>query len=97
MPLERLSIPGGVFTDLLPLAGLPLKELDIRACPKLQDLNPLLRVPTLERLTTDAPPAVLAPLLKHPRLAFINYQQKGYRPAAEVWAELDAKKAAGGK
>ena len=96
MPLESLSIPGGGFViDLSPLAGLPLKTLNGTSNSK--DLTPLLRISTLERLTTNAPQAVLAPLRKHPRLAFINYQGKGYRPVAEVWAELDAQQAAGKK
>ena len=34
---------------------------------------------------------------RHAQLAFIDYQGKGYRPAAVVWAELDAQQAAGKK
>jgi hypothetical protein len=89
MPLEYLSIPGGGFVDLSPLVGLPLKILSGTGNPR--DLTPLLRIPTLERLATSVPPDVLAPMRQHPKLAFINYQNRGYRPAAEVWAELDAR------
>ncbi|MEO6750375.1 MAG: hypothetical protein ABIP85_01230 [Chthoniobacteraceae bacterium] len=95
MPLEFLLIYGnGILNDLSPLAGLPLKVLET-GTNQVRDLTPLLSIPTLERLATYAPPEVLAPLRQHPKLASINYQQKGYRPVAEVWAELDAQKAAG--
>ena len=98
MPLETLQLnSSGLLTDLSPLTGLPLKELSIRDCRSLKDLTPLLRISTLERLETDAPPEVLVPLRQHPKLAHIDYQRKGYRPVAEVWAELDAKKAEGKK
>jgi serine/threonine protein kinase len=91
MPLEAVSIQGSMNADLSPLAGLPLKM--INGTGSTRDLTPLLRIPTLERLTTSAPPAVLYQLRKHPKLASINHQNKGYRPAAEVWAELDARQA----
>jgi serine/threonine protein kinase len=98
MPLDILVLSSmGSLTDLSPLAGLPLRQLNIRVCFKLKDLTPLLSIPTLERLETDVPPDVLAPLRQHPKLAFINYQSKRYRPAAEVWAELDVQQAAGKK
>ena len=98
MPLESLRIFGGgnnTVADLSPLAGLPLKDLNIVACKEIKGFTPLLRVPTLERLATQGSPASLAPLRQHPKLAFIDYKGKGYRPAAEVWAEMDAKKADG--
>jgi hypothetical protein len=94
MPLEYLGMSGsGSPSDLSLLAGLPLRTLEGTGIPK--DLTPLLRIPTLERLATHVPLSMLAPLRQHPKLAFINYRDKGYRPAVEVWAELDAQKAAG--
>ena len=96
LPLESLSFQGlsqaPVERDLSPLAGLPLKSLNLGSI-KTKDLTPLLRIAPLERLTLDAPPATLAPLRQHPRLAFISYKGKGHRPVAQFWKEFDAEKA----
>jgi len=94
MPLQTLSLLGTHVSDLSPLVGMPLKHLNIYSCIKLKDLSLLLRIPTLERLVTNARPEVLKPLRQHPGLAFIKYCGKGYRPVAEVWAELNAQEAA---
>ena len=97
MPLQTLSLLATRVSDLSPLVGMPLKHLNISSCIKIKDLSPLLRIPTLERLATEAPPEVLKPLRQHPGLALINYRNKGYRPAAEVWAELDEQEGTGKK
>ena len=91
MPLETLNLARTPVTDLAPLAGVPLRQLNLLLCRQLKDFRPLLQVTTLERLATSATAALLAPLRQHPRLSHIDYNDHGYRPVAEVWAELDAK------
>jgi pSer/pThr/pTyr-binding forkhead associated (FHA) protein/tetratricopeptide (TPR) repeat protein len=96
-PLETLTIPGGGYViDFSLLVGAPLKTINGTGAVR-SDLTPLLRIPTLERLLTSAPPEKLAPLRQHPKLAFINWKSQGYRPAAEFWKEFDAQLAAGKK
>lgn len=91
MPLETLNLARTPVTDLTPLAGVPLRQLNLILCRQIQDFRPLLQVTTLERLATSAPAALLAPLRRHPRLSHIDYNDRGYRPVSEVWAEIDAK------
>lgn len=91
MPLETLNLARTPVTDLTPLNGVPLRQLNLILCRQIQDFRPLLQVTKLERLATSAPAALLAPLRQHPRLSHIDYNDRGYRPVSEVWAEIDAK------
>ncbi len=92
-PLETLTINGGGnVIDFSPLAGVPLKTI-YGTGAVFSDLGPLLRIPTLERLVTSAPPDKLAPLRSHPKLAFINWRQQGFRPVAEFWPAFDKRPA----
>ena len=54
MPLELLEAGKNPVTDLRPLAGLPLEELDLRGSEQLRSLAP---VATLARLRSLGLPA----------------------------------------
>ncbi len=90
MPLEELTLPGAV-KDLSPLAELPLKWLNI-AAGSSASLEPLMRVRTLEFLSSPLPAAKFLPVRNHPGLKFISNQGAIQRPVAEFWAEYDAQK-----
>ena len=60
----------------------------------MHDLTPLLRIRTLESLTTTAPMENLLPLRAHPSLKQIQIGDNPPRPVAEFWADYDAQQAA---
>ena len=92
MPLETLNLARTQVSDLTPLSKVPLRQLNLMQCRQIKDFRPLLKISTLERLATNAPLPLLAPLREHPRLSHIDYNDQGYRPVAEVWALLEAQR-----
>jgi len=94
MPLEELVLESTQIVDLNPLVGLPLKTLALTTASEGNDFRPLLRIATLERLSTNAQIGTLIPLRAHSSLKFINYRGNGYRPVGDFWADYDAQQAA---
>lgn len=103
VPLESLNLAATFVSDLSPLQGAPLKELDLRRCKKLTDFRPVLTFTNLERLSCDVLPKELAPLRQSKTLqtieadAFPGEGYQGARPAANFWADFDAKAPAGAR
>jgi len=78
--------------SLEPLRRLPLRYLDLGQ-GKYADLRPLLDCPTLETLIVPDAPG-LTELRQLPKLKEIGHRSTSLRPAAEFWADYDAKRAA---
>ncbi len=98
MPLVKLGAGATRLNDLPGLSTLPLIELAVHDVnPGISDFTPLLRMPTLQRLRAAGDVKRLLPLRAHPGLKEINWQNKGFRPVAEFWAEYDEQQAAGKK
>ena len=75
-----------------------MKELNLRNCKKLADLRPVLSLPNLEKLSCDAVSKELAAGLRQRKSlqtieadVFPGEGYQGARPAANFWADYDAK------
>jgi hypothetical protein len=91
--LEFANTP---ISDLAPLRGMPLHNLNLYNCDKLHDLTPLADCKQLENLILPPQPGNIEFLRQHPSLRRMDFQQGGWdtlKPVAEFWKEYDAKKA----
>ncbi len=104
LPLKNLSVGSRstkrvILNDyrpyLMSLMGLPhelISRMFIVTEQKIDDYSPLLKIPTLEKLTVTTDAQLLLPLRKHPALKEIRIGSEPARPVAEFWAEYDARK-----
>jgi hypothetical protein len=97
LPLERLNLSGTNVKELSPLQNAPLKELDVRRCKQLVDMRAVLTMPHLEKFSCDVMPKDLSALRQSKTLqtieadAFSGEGSQVARPAAQFWADFDAK------
>jgi Leucine-rich repeat (LRR) protein len=89
--LQRLNLARTNMTDLRPLAGLPLVELNLEDCNKLTDFRPLLECRQLESLILPKGATDIAYLKEHKTLKFLSYRRSN-QPVAEFWAAFGGKK-----
>lgn len=90
LPLESLDLSRTGVTDLGPLTASPLRELNLEHCRELQDLRPLFEIPALEAAIIPAHLQDIAYLRAHPGIKHLSHK-KLTQPAADFWAEWDAK------
>jgi hypothetical protein len=90
MRLERLYLGATKIRDIHLLADMPLKELMLDHCAQLQDLRPLIRISTLERLTIPEQVKDIKFLKKLPNLKYLNtYYDNWKTTAGEFWRKYD--------
>ncbi len=91
MGLKTLDLTGTRVRDLSPLDNAPITELIAIGGVPLDSVEPILRLPKLERLRILEDAATLAPLRRHPSLRMLSAEiaPAPYRPAADFWRELD--------
>ena len=100
LPLEDLHLDGAPLASLEGLDKMPLKRLDIIAnrVTRLESLAKNNQLQELYANNTGITDLIgleglsLRSLRQHPRLSHIDYNDQGYRPVAEVWALLEARK-----
>jgi hypothetical protein len=88
------------FTDIEPLRGLPLTDLDLRSAP-VASLAPLRDCLTLETIVLPRGARDLEVLRQLPMLRLLSYEvdqtKLPNRTAEQFWKEFDARQAAGRK
>ena len=94
-PLKTLTVNSSPIRDLEPLRGLPLEGLNIDNCTALKDFTPLLELPQLKRLSTNAKAEYLEPLRKHPAKPAIKHGEVAggngpHLAFADFWPAFDA-------
>jgi serine/threonine protein kinase len=95
--VEKLNLAGSLIKDLNQLQNSPLKELDVRRCKNLTDMRAVLTMPNLEKFGCDTMPKDLSALRQSKTLQTIEADaapgegSQGARPAAQFWADFDAK------
>ena len=95
MRLKKLILEECPITDLSPLRGMPLDDLDLFGCDKLQDLTPLIDCRQLISLTIPKTCKNIECLRSHPTLKQIGYSRgtaNAFLPVAEFWKAYDAAK-----
>jgi hypothetical protein len=91
MGLKTLDLTGTRVRDLSPLENSPITELMAIGGVPLDSVEPILRLPKLERLRILEDAAKLAPLRRHPSLRMLASKAAPapYLPATGFWRELD--------
>ena len=80
MPIESLALRGGTFSDLSPLAGLPLKQLYLDGCPNVTDVGSLAKITTLEKVTVPVQARNIEALQKLHTLQMLAFQVTSKSP-----------------